>query len=274
MMSFLIIAGIYILASILGIWAYDRLPGPVWLKLLEADGFATVIVFLFSLLFRNASVYDPYWSVQPPVILGVCALRYPLNGFTVLLFGTVCIWALRLTGNWAYTFHGLDHEDWRYRMLREKTGTFYPFVNLFGIHLVPTCIVYMCTLPAFYAITENYPGGFLSVLFCLLSLFAVALQGTADMQMHRFRSKGTGGLIREGLWKLSRHPNYLGEILMWWGVALAVFCAVPRLLFLLGALLNTAMFLFISIPMAEKRQSVKPGWEEYRRETPALLIWK
>lgn len=274
MTSFLIIAGIYTLASVLGVGAYDRLPGPGWLRLLEADVFATVVVFLFSLLFRNASVYDPYWSVQPPVILGVCAMRHPLTGFTTLLLGTVCIWALRLTGNWVYTFHGLDHEDWRYRMLRERTGSFYPFVNLFGIHLVPTCIVYTCTLPAFYAVSDNYSGSFLSILFCLLSLLAVAIQGTADLQMHRFRAKGTGGLIREGLWKLSRHPNYLGEILMWWGIALAVFCANPRPLFLLGAFLNTVMFLFISIPMAEKRQSIKPGWDEYRKTTPVLLFWK
>jgi len=271
MTSFLIIVGVYTLAAFLGIAAYDRLPGAFWLRLLISDVLSTLVVFLFSLLFSNASVYDPYWSVQPPVILGVCALRHPLSGFTSLLLGVVCLWGLRLTGNWAYTFHGLDHEDWRYRMLREQSGAFYPVVNLFGIHLVPTLIVYLCTLPAAWAIREGFSGGVLSTFCCLLSLFAVALQGTADLQMQRFRARGTGGLIREGLWKVSRHPNYLGEILMWWGVGLAVFCSQPRPIFLVGALVNTLLFLFVSIPMAEKRQSAKSGWDAYRRETPMLL---
>ena len=64
--------------------------------------------------------------------------------------------------------------------------------------------------------------------------------------------------IRTGLWKYSRHPNYLGEILMWWGIALAVVFAFPRCWFLVaGAFVNNCLFLFISIPMADKRQSKK-----------------
>ena len=90
--------------------------------------------------------------------------------------------------------------------------------------------------------------------------------------MHRFRNSGTGGFIRTGVWKHSRHPNYAGEILMWWGVGLASFTAMPDRFYLLaGALINTLMFLFVSIPMADKRQSRKPGFEEYKKETRILL---
>jgi steroid 5-alpha reductase family enzyme len=106
----------------------------------------------------------------------------------------------------------------------------------------------------------------------VLSVFAFTLQGVADIEMHRFRKRKTGGFIRDGLWKYSSHPNYLGEICMWWGVAFCTLALMPnRWYFLLGALLNTLLFLFVSIPMAERRQSKKDGYVEYKKQTRALL---
>ena len=90
--------------------------------------------------------------------------------------------------------------------------------------------------------------------------------------MHTFRKHRTSTFIRIGLWKYSRHPNYLGEILMWWGVGLSVALAAPHMWpLLLGALLNTALFLFVSIPLAEGRQGKKEGYLAYKAETRMLL---
>ena len=270
--SFGIIGFVYVLASLAGIFVYRWAPGSWLLKLLIADVAATVFTFLFSLIFRNASVYDPYWSVQPIVILVALAIGKELTPLRILLLCTVFIWGLRLTINWAYTFHGLGHQDWRYTMLQEKTGFFYPLINFTGIHMVPTLIVYGCTLPAAYALLNDAAWNWLSLLGILLSLAAVTLQGTADVQMHRFRKRKAGGFIREGLWKHSRHPNYLGEILMWWGIALAVFCAFPNQLWLLaGTTANSLLFLIVSIPMADKRQSKKAGFAAYKKATRMLL---
>ena len=98
------------------------------------------------------------------------------------------------------------------------------------------------------------------------------MQATADRQMHDFRREHQGELIRTGLWKYSRHPNYLGEILMWWGIGLsAVFASGGVIRLLLGAFVNTCLFLFVSIPMAEERQSAKPGFERYKAETRMLV---
>ena len=89
--------------------------------------------------------------------------------------------------------------------------------------------------------------------------------------MHRFKKAGTGGFIKTGLWKKSRHPNYACEILMWWGIGLASVIAIGGSWYLLaGALVNTLMFLFVSIPMADKHQSRKPGFEEYKKSTRML----
>ena len=247
------------------------------IRLLLADIFATVIVFIFSLIFANASVYDPYWSVQPPVIFGVALIKCGASLFGWLVFAAVLLWDLRLTANWAYNFKSFEYQDWRYTMLKEKTGKLYPLINFLGIHLFPTLVVYLCILPAVIAVHNAAALNFFSAPFLLLSFLAPVFQGIADIQMHRFRndkSPDRGNFIRTGLWKKSRHPNYACEILMWWGIAWTCFFSMPvsgaSWFLLCGALVNTLMFLFVSIPMAEKRQSQKPGFEEYKKATRML----
>ena len=270
--SFIAVALIYIFATVVGVSVYRALALDWWLSLLIADVAATVATFIFSLLFQNASVYDPYWSVQPPVILVAFAIGKELTAFGILLLVVVSFWAIRLTANWAYTFWGLNHQDWRYTMLNEKTGIFYPVINFVGIHMVPTLVVYGCILPAVYAVRQGLEANVASVLFLCLSLGAAVMQGVADIEMHQYRKHREGAIIRVGLWKYSRHPNYLGEILMWWGVALSVICAAPSAYYLAaGALANTVLFFAVSIPMADGRQSRKEGFAEYKKQTRMLL---
>ena len=270
--SFVIVTLIYILAAAVGIFVYRNLSLPWWLSLLVADTAATVVTFVFSQICENASVYDPYWSVQPPFILAAFAVGQNLTVFGIFLLIVVFFWGIRLTVNWAYTFGDLTHQDWRYTMLKEKTGVFYPLINFVGIHMVPTLVVYGCVLPGVYAIRNAVQGNIAGVLFLCLSVCAVILQGTADSQMHRFRQDRTGIFIRVGLWKYSRHPNYLGEILMWWGIALAVICAAPEMWYLAaGAAANTVLFFAVSIPLADGRQSKKEGFTEYKQQTRMLL---
>lgn len=271
--SFVIITLIYILAAACGIAVYNILTFSWWLNLLIADAAATVLTFVFSVLLCNASVYDPYWSVQPIVILAAFAIGKELTAVRVLLLVAVIIWGVRLTANWAYTFADLTHQDWRYTMLKEKTGKMYPFVNFTGIHMVPTLIVYACTLPAVYAFLHDSVWNAGSIIFFFVSFGSAVLQGVADFQMHRFRKNRTGNFMRDGLWKYSRHPNYLGEILMWWGIALSVVSVFPNRWYLAaGALANTILFLVVSIPMADGRQSRKMGFAEYKNETRMLLL--
>ncbi len=270
--SFIIVAIVYILATVVGIFTYKLLPYNLWLNLLLADIAATVITYIFSVIFGNASVYDPYWSVQPIVILLTFSIGKEMTLMRALLLVCVVYWGVRLTANWAYTFGGLNHQDWRYTMLSEKCGKLYQAVNFLGIHLVPTVIVYGCTLPAVLAFTQDLIFNPLCIIFFFMSIGAATMQGCADIQMHRFRKNRNSVFIRTGLWKYSRHPNYLGEIIMWWGVALMVVCSEPHYWYLCtGALLNTLLFLFVSIPMADNKQSAKPGFDEYKTETRMLL---
>lgn len=271
-LSILLIASIYIMAAALGLGVYMLMPFAFWAKLLIADIACTVFVFIFSMIFKNASVYDPYWSVQPIVIVVFFACGHMITLPSLLLLISIIYWGIRLTGNWAYTFGGLKHQDWRYTKFENESGKIYPLINLAGIHLMPTLIVYLCTLPAVFVIRNELSANAGSVIGMAVCIGAATLQLFSDVQMQKYRKSGENGLIRTGLWKYARHPNYLGEILMWWGVGIQAVSVMPDHWYLLaGALANTIMFFTVSIPLADKRQAQKPGYAEYKAATRSLL---
>ena len=269
--SFVIVAAVYLLAALCLFSVYNLLEGRVLFRLFAADVAATVLVFVFSCIFGNASVYDPYWSVLPIIVLTPMALVSPSTTKT-LLFLAVAFWGIRLTSNWAYTFHGLGHQDWRYTQLKTKSGKLYPFVNFAGIHMFPTIVVFLCLIPAITVMVEVPQYRPLCLVGTLISFCAVLLQLISDVQMQGYRKEKATPFMEEGLWKYSMHPNYLGEILMWWGVAIyAVTLLGFRWYLIVGAVVNNLMFLFISIPMADRRQAEKPGYDEYRNGKNHLI---
>lgn len=271
--SFTVIFLVYVLTTAVGVVVYYFMPQETHfaLKLLVADIAATVFVFVFGAILKNASVYDPYWSVQPIVITSAFFYQHGYSAAGLFLIVAIALWGVRLTANWAYTFRNLTRQDWRYTMLGERTGKWYPLVNFFGIHLFPTLVVYACVLPAVFVITEKPAFNAFGIIFFAVSVLATVLQTVADIEMHIYRENRSQPFIRTGLWKYSRHPNYLGEILMWWGVALYAFVLTLRWYLLIGAACNTIMFLAVSIPMADGRQAQKEGFSEYKSGTRSLL---
>ena len=118
--SSLLILFVYISATVLGLFLYKILNFNLLINLLVVDCLATIYVFLWGLVFNNASVYDPYWSVLPVVVMGAYLFSNEFNLVNLLLFIVIFIWGLRLTLNWLYTFPNLYKQDWRYQMLKEK----------------------------------------------------------------------------------------------------------------------------------------------------------
>ena len=269
LLSILVITIIYVLTTIIGIIIYNKLPYSNIINIFIVDIICTIIVYIFSVIFKNASIYDPYWSVQPIIILTLYSLTKTINIPIIIMLISIYIWGIRLTLNWAYTFKNLTHQDWRYTMLKEKNKKIYELVNLFGIHLMPTILVFLAILPALYIIDYSTSLTIYSIFGLIVCLIATSLELVSDYQMHKFRSKSKG-LINTGLWKYSRHPNYLGEILMWWGILIQAIPVFNSFL-LIGPLAITLLFLFISIPMADKRQSKKEGYQEYKKRTNRLI---
>ena len=270
---------VYLIATVIGVFVFigfKNLGLHDFLAVLIADVIATVFVWLMGVIFKTASMYDPYWSLQTLAIYLLLLIRNNnWNVGTILLLVVISIYSIRLTTNFVLGFDSLSYVDWRYKMLHEKSGKLYPIVNLLGICMFPTLVVYSCSLPVIvYAEIGSFT--YFDIIGLSIVLLGVLLEFVSDIQMKRFIKTRTskGEVINIGLWKYSRHPNYLGEILIWFGVATVLVASHYAYWYLLaGAILNLLMFLFISIPMEEKHlREYKENYDEYLSTTSPLLI--
>jgi len=246
----------------------------------SADVAATVVVFCFSALLGNSSVYDPYWSVAPIPITIYWARVAPAGpaplARQVLVLVLVAAWGLRLTANWAIRWRGLGDEDFRYREIRARTGRLYWPASFFSIHLFPTIWVFLALLPAFPALAgPGRPVGTLDAVATAVTGGAIAIEAIADLQLRRHLRTRTdpAAILDTGLWAVWRHPNYLGEVRVWWGVCLFGLAADPGWAWgAVGAVAITCLFAFVSIPWMDRRMAAgHPAWEAHMRATPSLV---
>lgn len=274
----LLLTIVYLIALVIGgaffIGMKDTLP--LLVNILIADILCTVFVWACGIVLKTASTYDPYWSIQTFFIyLGLLIYFNNWNFFTIFPLVAIFLYSVRLTVNFAVGFHDLTYVDWRYKMLAQKSGRFFQAVNLFGICMFPTLVVYTASIPLFiYASLSSF--SYLDMIGSIVVLLGTLLELVSDLQMKKFIKTRTSRdqVIDIGLWKYSRHPNYLGEISIWFGVALVLIINNPSYwYYLMGAVINLLMFLFISIPMEENHmKEYKPGINEYIKTTSCLLI--
>jgi len=242
------------------------------------DLVATIVIFVFSMIFNNSSMYDPYWSVKPAVILIYYMVLFQgnLTTFHYIVGFLMILYAIRLTMNFYRGWPGLSHEDWRYADFRKKFPKSYWLVSFLGIHFFPTVMVYLGCLPMLFifenSFNQNHLLFFVGVGVTALSVVVAYL---ADEEKREFmkNSKNHGLSLKSGIWKFSRHPNYLGEILTWWGLfIIALSFSFGAWWTIAGAVVITIMFLVISIPMIERRMLVRRSdYVEYIKATPVLI---
>jgi len=278
--SLLIVVAAYIVCIAAG-YATIRITNayfpPLWSMLL-ADIVATVVIWIFSLALGNASMYDAYWSVIPPLIAGYWIRQsdYCWDIKNILALTVICYWAVRLTVNWARGWTGLNHQDWRYTMLREQNPKLYWLTNLGGIHLFPTIVVYLCMIPVYYLVTQAESNYVLILIGFVISMLATTIEFVADEQMRRFRKTAKPGeYIDFGFWRYSRHPNYFGEISFWVGLWV-MSMGVPVLPWwtVSGVVVIVSMFRYASIPMMEQRTlRSKPQYAKQIRSVSMLIPW-
>jgi len=286
--SVTLITAIYLLTTIVAITVFYAMNnGPILdhsatvkplLSLFVADVVATIIVWAFGLLYENVSVYDPYWSVFPPVAFLLWAFYTGVWSLPVILLLIASwYWGWRLTRNWMITFKGIAHEDWRYTKYRSLHPALFHLINFFGLNMVPTLVVFAAMLPGLKLYEEVcYQMSAISLVLlifgCVVCLSSATIQLIADKQSHDFRAAHPGEVCNVGLWKHGRHPNYFGEILFWWGIWIMYVPFGGIDWFILGPIAMTALFLGISIPLMEHRQLAnKPGYAEYRKQTRLLI---
>ena len=250
-----------------------------WFMILLGHLTATLVVFVASSIYKNSSFYDPFWSVAPiPIALYISI--YPeseiINAEKIYLFLIpILFWALRLTFNWIRRWEGLLDEDFRYIDL--KSLRFSRLVDLFGIHIYPTLQVNLSLLPIYFALSvDTNEVNIWTYIFSLLTFMAVILELISDNQLWKFKqsSENTGKFIETGLWKYSRHPNYLGEILFWWGIYFMTLSLDLNYWYLFVCpLAMNLMFSLKTCSMMDERSLLKrEGYKSYMDRTNQLLI--
>ena len=248
-----------------------------WLLIFVWHITATLIIFLFSYIHKNSSIYDPFWHVAPiPIVFYIADQSSLTNLETNLILSAFLFWALRLTYNWFLNWSNLDHEDFRYIDLKNN-NKFFAFINdLFGIHLIPTLIVNISLYPIYIALTSNNLNNLVYVGFILI-IVAVTIQYISDAQMRDFRKdvNNLGKTMKYGLWKYSRHPNYFGEVSFWFGIYIFALASGSSAIWLLACpTVMLALFVFISCPMMDNRSLKKRSdYKEYMDKTPQLFMW-
>ncbi len=240
-----------------------------------ADLIGTIVIFGFSRIHDNSSLYDPYWSVAPIVIILVYESMVVESQFALVLL--VLLWGVRLTYNFLSGWSGLDHEDWRYRDFRTQFPRAYWLVSFLGIHLFPTILVYLGCLPIY---SSYFAGGQpiegLRLLGVFVLAIAITIETISDRHLREFvRSQPEPGtILDQGIWRYSRHPNYFGELMFWWGLWIYGAGAAPDawLWTLAGPVSMTLLFVFVSIPLLDKRSlERRPGYEEHMKKVSGLV---
>jgi steroid 5-alpha reductase family enzyme len=273
--SFLCILAVYLAALGAAVPVYFGLcVSPVLLRAFAADAAAALVVWLAGVLLGNSSVYDSYWSVAPVALAVLWVAADSLNIKNVLFLAVLLVWGIRLTLNWARRWRGLGHEDWRYAQYRAATPRLWPAVNLFGIHLMPTILVFLGMVPVCKGMAAQAPANLFTAAGCALCAAAILIEHMADRQLdaYRARPQPKSPYIAEGVWLWCRHPNYLGEVLFWWGIWAMQMSVAPLLRTIIGPACITLLFIFVSIPMMERHMlKTRPEYAEYMRKVPMLL---
>lgn len=253
---------------------------PLLLNFAVAIG-CVLFLWLISIPVRDVSIIDMVFAVIMCLILANSAWLAPALGEAdQLLMVVVAIWALRVTAhlvrrNWG---HG---EDVRYTKLRSWVEGEWAFhwLSLRKVFLLQGVVLWFATLPAQVAIllAEPLAPTFLSIAGALIALTGVMIETIADVQLTAFRADVSkrGTVLQSGLWRYSRHPNYFGELCVWWGVFLMA-CANPVVIVtVIGPLAYSYLIVNVTgqATLDKKLAREKPGYADYMERTSGLVPW-
>lgn len=232
-----------------------------------------VLIWLASLLRRDASLVDRFWGLGFVVVAAFYWWRagMPATGLPALL--AVCVWGLRLSAylTWRNWGHG---EDYRYVAMRERHGKRFALVSLVSVFLLQAVILWIVAFPLLPA-TGRTGGLIAACAIAGLAIWAVGLffETVGDWQMARFKADpaNRGRVMDRGLWRYTRHPNYFGDICVWWGLYLL---ALPQGWWtVFGPLLMTFLLARVSgvTLLEQKLDETRPAYRDYKRRTNALI---
>lgn len=285
-LSLILVCGWYLLAYLIAIEVMDYMViKNIWLKVLICHITATFVIYIGSVYHKNSSLYDPFWSIAPIPIILYLLNHSDLNSISnmnkFLITFPIFLWSIRLTFNWIRSWEGFSHEDFRYIDLKKGSLLKSEFINFTGIHLIPTLQVNLSLLPLYFIFKKsnidlleiNNP----LLIFSIFSLLAIIIETVADEQMRSFRKiiSNKNITMNKGLWRYSRHPNYFGEVMFWFGIYfMALGSSLTPIWLILSPISMLMLFIFISCPLMDNRSLKKRSdYKIYMAKTSQLLLF-
>ncbi|HJS46216.1 MAG TPA: DUF1295 domain-containing protein [Rhizomicrobium sp.] len=247
---------------------------PIW-GLIFAISSATLL-WLLSLKLRDVSIVDIFWG---PGIAGVvdiaAAIGHASGPRAAAVLLLVNLWGVRLAAH-IWTRH--RDEDRRYTAMRVRFGPNWWWISLIQVFLLQAILIWFVPAPLVTAVLFSHrPMLWLDHLGIGLAAFGLALEALADFQLSSFRLNPANKdkVMDQGLWGWSRHPNYFGEAVLWWGFFIIGFAASHMWWLILSPLLVTALLLQVSgvALMEETITQRRPGYDDYKRRVSAFVPW-
>jgi len=238
-------------------------------------------IWAFHLYCNDASVVDLYWG---PGFAAVAIIALVMSGepsvHKLILSMATITWATRLGLHMARRHHGSKTEDRRYAKMRERGGASFWWVSLFKIFLLQALLLWLIATPQhmglIYGNTVETASTRISfILGAVLFTAGLIVETVADRQLIDFKRKPDNAdqTLMSGLWRYSRHPNYFGEVVLWWGLGLMGFALSGSLVSFAGPALLTFLILKVSgVTLLEQHlKPAKEGYEEYIEKTSAFF---
>lgn len=243
---------------------------------LAVTGAAMVLLWLASLALRDASIVDVFWGFGFALIAG---LTFFLNGAgggrQGIILGITCAWGLRLTLYLGWRKFGAP-EDYRYRSMREWIGPRFGLFSLVLVFALQWLIMNVVALPIMTGAFERSSLGALDALGCGIWAIGLTFESIGDLQLARFKANpgNRGKVMDRGLWRYTRHPNYFGDFLIWWGIYLVSFGEGGAWWTVVSPLLMSVLLLRVSgVALLERSMQKKEGYSEYMARTSAFFPW-
>jgi steroid 5-alpha reductase family enzyme len=229
--------------------------------------------FLISLIKKRNDIADIAWGLGFILVVWTSFLLTApqLKAFMVNIL--VTIWGLRLA-YFVFKRNWNNPEDFRYQEWRKQWKNFY-LRSYLQVFLLQGLFLYLIVQPAiFINLYANNSFGFLDILGIIVWLIGFFFESVGDSQLKRFISdpNNKGKLMTKGLWQYTRHPNYFGEVTMWWGIFLIAIAIPNGFLTIAGPLTITILILFVSgVPLLERKYAGRVDFEEYKKRTSVFF---
>jgi steroid 5-alpha reductase family enzyme len=247
----------------------------IYLICLAAIWIYETLWFLLAWTRDRNDVADIAWGFGFVLVAGGSLTFSDCNSVRgLLLSGLVIVWGARLALH-IHARNAKRGEDPRYRQWREAWGRWFLLRSYLQIYLLQGTLLVVVATPIIFANTSlNTPLGLFDLLGVAIWVMGFLFEAVGDWQLLAFMRNpaNKGKLMTTGLWRFTRHPNYFGEVLLWWGVGL-IACAIPNgWMTLVGPLTITFLILKVSgIPMLEQHYVGRADFEAYKRRTSVFL---